>query len=461
MKNLLSLSISILLINISFSQQHSEPLEIKYNFKSKTLKLDSNKIKSMAKGDFFKVKIDNINLNIYGVSLEKNDSTLFKEFNTSNLFNSYTNLSSLVDGIISSVISIPKNEIDSNNKKKIQKPSELTGISNFYSVKLLSFGFLIKNIASDIDSLAIKTNMDIKRSKVLYSIEKNDPNKKIDIKYIDKYHAKIIEFKDSLESIGKGISSISNKLIKIKDSLSKIDSSKYIKTVNDFNTLSTAVSKLQVNLSSENVNKTLNTLYDIINNSSGKYETLPIQMTDDFTTLNLKITPLDSGSRLPSYNTKIAFPLQRDFYFSVGTGVYHAGLNDSVYSVIGQNENDSVNSYRLINERSNNFELGANIMLQGGYIFCRKNNINIGVHASLGTGFSFTQNVRTRFLYGGGLTIGNKHNLAINIGGISGYVDRLSNAFNLDSKYSEIPEKTNVSLIQHKLFGSVGYCFIF
>ena len=104
-----------------------------------------------------------------------------------------------------------------------------------------------------------------------------------------------------------------------------------------------------------------------------------------------------------------------------------------------------------------NSEIGAALLLRGGI---KVADYGLGVHASVGTGLSLGDEVQPRMLFGAGVTYGQVHSLSVDLGGIAGYVKRISDGADFQNEYVEKPSLL-VNALRLEYFVSVGYAFRF
>jgi hypothetical protein len=155
----------------------------------------------------------------------------------------------------------------------------------------------------------------------------------------------------------------------------------------------------------------------------------------------------------------VLFPHKIKSYTSVGLSYYASTLYDKAYSTTKTIINDSTNHFKFTEEEDNNFELGLAALLRYGR---KSKKHNFGGHFSVGAGVSLTNTIKPRFLFGGGFSIGKKHMLAVDLGGIVGYVDTLSKTIDLKkTDYPEKPETITVSKVGFGRFLSIGYIYQF
>lgn len=211
-------------------------------------------------------------------------------------------------------------------------------------------------------------------------------------------------------------------------------------------------------ISSDNIEKQLRSVVNLYTDNS--YTSLPIQYNGEQAMAKIKFIPKDSASALQSfYLPAIKFPHQR-FYWSVGPSIYYANLMSERVGTQTIQVNDSTQRYQILKESPLEGEMGAALLLRGGAKLWKPSMWlpSLGLHFTAGTGLSLGEEVRPRMLLGGGITLGQKHSLAIDAGWIGGYVQVVSASADYNQLYIEKPAVL-VNDFKSKLFWSVGYAF--
>ena len=460
MKTLIKILVLLLFPIIGLTQQ----TDINYNFSNHSY-TENSKIKKLKQGDFYRLKIDSINLNVYRVEVETKDSTTYKPIDFSSFISHGASLSSLlktVSGSLSSLAlpdrykSIEAKEIAGDTIKNLFKKTYDT---------ILKENENLMNLGKRIDKEKSIVELRIKKAGLI-DISQLE---KIDFEFIQKelasfegIHADVKKQKAKVDEIAE----VTNALIAEYDTIEK-----YKKLVTELtkakNDLVKAINKLDANSNETYRNKLATKLYDYVNNSETTYTSMPIQLTKDMANISFKIVPIDSGSRLPSYHSTLNVPGTRQWYWAVGAGGYYSNLYDEHYSLSGVQLTDSTAAYEVISEDVNpadtsesvySKEFGASVGLKVGYRL--RSCPGIGFHGSLGSGFSFTKNVRPRLMLGIGASFGYKHRLTLDAGWIAGYTERLSRAYSGGITIAEPVERVTVSKVQHGYFIGVGYVFV-
>lgn len=427
-----------------------------YDFNGKSLtplKLPEH----MRRGMFYTVEITNINQNLYKVSINHKDSTISKALEMPT-FESFKldALTNLISGI--SPQSETKREINPNARlyitlqerieNELEKQAEIlreylgdlssvkTGIDD---IQLESSTFVLNELklapetATGFDynrtlkeALKLRKEINTAQSEILVSQE--DYNK--------------------FSEKNKGIIE-KNKDLKSKDTI--------IKT--SYSELVTKFSEAQNTISAEKVKELLATLIISQNNSEKIYCSFPIQFTEEQATIDILIEPRKPEYLLQSYKTSLTFPFDNLHYAAVGVSFYAATLHDDAFSVVSRLENNTV-VYDIKQEKLAKAEVGITTLLRIGKKI--ENPGWLGWHGSVGPGISISDKIKPRILVGGGLSAGFKHMFTFDVGGIFGYVDRLSSAYDDGSSgLLSKPESVIVSKLSGGGFVALGYLYKF
>lgn len=456
---------------------------IKYDFSTgkKTLPPNISKIKP---GDFYQIEVENINLNLYQVNLGVTDTSTDKALDLTKLASGFGPVSTLIDNIITSRTSVSFNSLVASNPAAIGnlqnnlatiKASTTESITSappiitsplieqiliLMSESVESKSKSIKGTESAIDLFLATTKLDIKKSFYLAAPQPVV----VDVNYISSFELKYktLQSKYSIQEI---------ELKKKYDELLKFHRDNQIfipptdtarvnqlmEKVKELNKKVTDnISKLKGKFTDKAMVEISSSMYDGIDNVNRKYHSVESQLLNDQATIVLNIVPRDSASNLNQFHPVLKFPTYKKLYFGIGSGGYVSGLKDSTYSIRGTAFTDSTNSYSLVEENSSKIELGFNAMLKAGYSI----NQYFGIHVTGGAGFSFSNPIRARFMVGAGISVGRKHRITLDGGFIGGHVNSLSNAYDLETTYKELPESVVVSTMKESSFLSLGYIFI-
>ena len=439
------------------------------NFKTK--KLEGFENFKPRRDRTYNFQVTHINMNVYKLVINKTDTVVsapldFSAFSMldpsglSNLFTGITHATSVLikntDEIEEFTRNIKSDTSNTNSDKGLEDLVEKTLNDNIN--KFAVFAKQLKDSTEKFEKAYNQTINYFKRANLLTE------SSELSYGFVEKFIPKMESFRSFIDSsivTGKKNTIAFKKFMQV-DSVELVKKKLFWKA----DTLRSSMDSLNIYLDSiskavslENTNKLIAKFADIINNSRRTYISLPLQFNGDKSKLDISIIPQDKESRLPSYHTTYLLPKPSGFYIGIGPGLYYSNLYDDRFSTVGFAATDSTTNYRMISEKQSRNEIGLSVLLKAGWKLRQCDRV--GFHGTIGGGLSFTDPLRLRALYGGGISIGEKHCLTLDILGSTGYVDVQSNTVSEQTIFTEKPESMTVSVLRTKLAFSVGYLFTF
>lgn len=448
--------------------KYEESQAVRINFKKRKL----YKLPDLGEGDFYHLQIDDINMNLYTVSHQSEDSVIttditFPTFDIPGL----ETLGGLLEKLPKAnlpLVNYPENLKGLSNADKIQLPG-ITQTLNKYVTELNSEKIDIQKLAHEIDTLML----DVRTLALSYLVER-------DKTWQEELKGEL-DFKTFFEESEKYRNKVYALLTKLKkkrtDYLAYYDDNKEIISKNSelrktdenikeaFTAAINHLDKTFQTINADKVSEWLTTIIHLDNNKTQSYTSLPIQLKGDFTDLSIDIKPKDEKFGLPSYHTNLRFPDAPEWRIGVSSGFYWSySLSDDAYSV-----NASVSSMdttkadiTIVDEELANWETGITTMF---HYRIGKKDAKSQFNFSIGPAVSLTKLVRPRLVVGFGTAFGRKHKITLNAIGIAGQVDRLSNNYSLSETkqvpVDQIPETVTVSKIKTGFGLSLGYLYNF
>lgn len=445
----------------------------------KTIEIDFNKkttqtvnVNDIKRGEYYQIKIKNINLNLFKVSLTSIDTVLsrpqqtptFGDFNLDALLKVIAGISplstSITQSLPSQALSQLYEQLIKNNNWEISDDS--VNVSIKYRMEQESIALVqekepVEQLVVRIDNLKLEVYK-LRLNSFKLANPSNTFNFDQALTDIEKIRKAILDLKTNITTKKTAYEAFSttnkaaiaaNTVLIANDKSIKETYDKFLSTLSDVLT----------SISADKANELLSTIVFIENNATNLYTSLPIQFTGEQAKVQISIVPRDEKYNLQSYYSQIMFPEKIKNYSVVGISFYTSSLYDKAYSTIKTTINDSTSNFNFREENVSKAELGIATLLRYGAKWNEKNDL--GGHLSIGAGLSISNRIKPRFLFGGGLSLGEKHMLAIDCGGIAGYVDRLSSAIELSNTYSEKPENITVSKLGIGAFVSIGYIYQF
>ncbi|WP_018342823.1 hypothetical protein [Cytophaga aurantiaca] len=484
MKTILLFFLSFGMIAQSFAQSKTDT--IKLNFQTKHFDGMDN-LEKIKRGEFYQLKITNINLNLYKVSIETKDtiitSTLtFPTFDMANLGGIEDVLSNLSQIAFAEILA-PNKISDEKKQKKIDsiffntKSNAVlkdTSIKNIIKTKILEEKIFLENEIRTIktDKVTIeKITLSIQKKILSYSIldtlstyyKSLSTGINIDkiLTETDQLRLKIQQISTDLDKHKVNyltFTSDEQVKIKIKNDTELKDADSLL--LESFNSTIKLVDELYESISNDKIMSWLTILINKDNNKR-PYISLPQQLNGSETSLKISIIPHKEDSGLPSYMTTIKFPQRKRTYVGIGMGFYGATFKSNTYSTSATVIDSAHTNYKVVNENNQRGEIGLVTLLHFGWRPC-KNHDWFALNLSTGPALSFTTTVKPRIALGGGVAFGrNQQMLSINALYMAGYVDQKSNVYDTNTTYNYKPENVTVNKLAGAFGLSLGYIYKF
>ncbi len=428
-----------------YSRKYSEVL-IDFSKKTPSIALP----KKIKEGDFYVVKIQNFNPNRYSVEIKNKDTILSKPLELPTFADfSLDNLSALTSGFNKNIIvdttalSFKTLTIDTIKESlKLAKKNNAEFKEQFESLKTkwddLKFRVyklrlnLLKTIPDTSDK-SFDYNEALAKTEELRVSAKE---LKVEVKASQTAFLAIVDDPQAITLLN----ATANADVKKEVEGMKVVYSSFASKLDEFGDL----------LSADNLEKLLKTILFLSTENS--YTSLPIQFKGEREELSISFTPKDTSSGLQKETlAPLVFPLKDQWYWAVGTSFYYSNLDNDRYAVTTSNSNEST-FYSFNSLERTKGEAGIAATLRVGYKFGL-----VGAHLSVGPGISIEKTVRPRLLFGGGFSLGKRHNLTIDCGGILGYVDRIPEGVSTTG-YSSVPNPLTTDTMVGFYFG-VGYMY--
>jgi len=479
MKKVINSLIAYFFILLNSNCYSQKITEIKIDFSNKTINDSVFLEKKLKEGDFYRLVIDKINLNLFRVQVNYSDTIYSKPLETPTFDGlSLDAITKAISGLSDLSTSVTKAQSDVNKSfatlnAQMQTFPKLVGgdTSDYVKLKVRIYqeneNLKEKNKELDKISCRIQTlklsvyrfklnSLKLEKSENSFDLEKA-LKESVDIRHsIILSKANSDELKNTFNSDYEKYSEVIRK---------KEDIKKAVSALNDaYDKLITALDKTILEFNTDNINTLLSQVVFLNNNSNYTYKSVPMQFNGEQAILEYKIIPRDENYLLQSYSAKILFPRRRPDSFSVGLSFYGSNLYDEAYTTkstitVGTTKNDTL--YSVIKEDVTKCEIGIVTLfrIRIGNRFGKQKKCDF--HFNFGPGISISNNVKPRLLFGAGFSHGKRHRFALDIGGIAGYVDRLSDAFNLEEKYNPKPDNITVSTLKLGAYLSLGYYYAF
>lgn len=424
------------------------------------------KYNTIKKGQFFRLKIENVNTYMYDVNVANEDIDISAQLPA--------NLLDLVDfggikssmGNLNSISEVVKNFVatgpDANPQSfDVGKMQTVEGLEKYFAglkskAKMAFTALNTRN--TEIDAIFVmaesfhNTMATVERS--VLGAAPSKQNVKAALASFNELKGAIFETKETLTLENTQFLSAleTNKEIIDKNKDLKASSSE-IKKV--YEVLIKATDHLTVQLSTENYRKFSTVLIGVLNNLDFSYTTLPIQRYNDVNELVISLKPRDKDAKLSGYSTVLRIPDIEKSFWGVSTGFYVTGNPENNYSVVERIENGQ-SLYDFLEEDTASVELGINTMIRYGHRVAEILKTPTFWHFGFGVGLNIDQKFKPRLMAGTGLAFGNQNKLFIDVGAIHMYYDTLSSAYTKQGN-TVLPKDFLVNATKINGYLSVGY----
>lgn len=423
------------------------------------------KYNALKKGQFFRLRIYNVNTYLYDVSVANEDIDTSADLPAS--------LLDLLDfgGIKTSLGNL--NSVSEVVKKFVAIGSDTS--QHFNAGSILTIEDLKKYFAGLQSNAKIAfTNIGIRYAKVdaifakaesfqntMITVERNilggTPSKqdiKVALTSFNEAKVAILEIKAKLAGESEQFLKVleTNKASIAKDKDVKTSGAE-IKKV--YEALIKASDNLMAQLSAENYATFSSVLIGVLNNLDFSYTTLPIQRYSDVNELVISLKPRDKNTKLSGYTTVLRIPDIEKSFWGVSTGFYVTDNPENNYSVVERVENGQT-LYDFLKEDTASVELGINTMIRYGRRVGEILDTPTFWHFGFGAGLSIDQRFKPRLMAGTGFAFGNKNKLFIDVGAIHMYYNTLSKAY-AEEGNTVLPNNFLVNATKINGYISLGY----
>jgi hypothetical protein len=442
---------------------YDSSIKVKLDFSNK--QMSSDDLQKIREGEFYQLEIIDINLNLYKVSVNHSDTSTSTEINFPSFgISNIDAIKKTLEGVSALSTSAFFNPFDviMVNKSFTETPpdgmdsleQEIVGQINQYADFNQFLLDSLTNLNTSVENLTLKLNLFL-----LMALSETETGDDLNIKAIYK---EFLSLRKELSQVKSVTIANQNEFQSALDGFSEAIKKSVLKEITAVNkvhsSIVSAIDTALKNSNAEALNKVFTQAILFDNNKKHSYTSLPMQFKGEQGELNLTISPKDPKHPLQAYTTKIRFPKEKRNYVAVGGSFFKSTLHDSVYSFQTTVVNDTVKNHKLIQENFSTYEIGFATLLRFGITSVKIPKL--GYHFNIGPGFAVSDKIKPRLMYGGGMSWGKKHYLALDFSFITGYLDVLSKAYEVDGEYggdnAPIPV---VSKLRTGLALSVGYFF--
>lgn len=428
--------------------------------------VEIDKYNALEKGQFFRLKIDNVNTYLYDVSVVNDDVDTSAELPASlldlvdfgGIKSSLVHLNS-VSGVVKQFVALDPNAgLRPFDLGQVQTTEDLKkyfgGVKSDYKSVFESIGHRY----TEVDAIFARAEHYQNTMKTLerdvLGTRPSENDIKVDLKSFEEAKADLFATMEKLIQNNARFLAI---LETNKDTIAKNRelkaASTEIKKVYD--ALIKASDNLMAQLSTENYRKFSEVLIAILNNLDFRYTTLPIQRYSDVNELVITLKPRDKNAKLSGYSTTLRIPDIEKTFWGISTGFYVTDNPESNYSIVERVANGQT-FYDFLEEDTANVELGINTMVRYGRRVGEILDTPTFWHFGFGAGLSIDQKFKPRLMAGTGLAFGSKNKLFVDFGALHMYYNTLSKAYTLEDN-SVLPKDFMVNATKIKGYVSLGY----
>lgn len=413
--------------------------------------LKNTRIPEIAENELFYIKINDINLNLYKVSIETKDTTI------STALSIPTFESVGLDGLTKVVTELSNfNKFGKTGKNEIIKKFEKTDST------LIAKANALKQIDNSIDRLDLDVQLDV----LSYLVENPADRLKLGSKV--EYDTLLEKSKIIRQNINKLRTELENSSIDYqsffiprKDLIEKnaVYKARHNKITEAFQILNGSIDTISKSINANRVAGWISSIIHLKNNSNRVYRSLPMQLTKEFKDINILIEPKKDEYGLPTYQTTLQYPGGLKFYYGIGMSFYASNLRSNNFGVITTQIDSSTYNYNIVAEEQDAGEIGLTSLLHFG--------IRIGnykttyIHGSIGPALSLSSPIKPRLAAGVGISKGKKQKIALDFLVMAGPVTRLSNAYNTSTTYTTKPENITTGRLMFRGAVALGYIYQF
>lgn len=490
----------ILAAQVSFAQTASNPLPIKFNFKDKKFigatakggstlceKLSRSPFNGLKSGNFYQISIENINTNLYNVTINKKDSVIqsgveFPSLELIGLDGIDKVIANIVPSAFASKIQASPDlgspnimSLDIEKDPEIKELLDKAGNENVKIKVLLTIALCklaVEDILQESKEPAKEANellyrLNLQALSYLESLSAA-PDTPI-LKKTDKFKlSEVVHLTDekrhNLEIVEDKLTKLKKEYNKFKSGVEKLyQEDKEIKKQDEelaatFKEAGEVLASHVSKISRDSITNYLNSVIHLENHSDRTFTSLPIQHNGDISKLSIIISPLkpEYGQ---TYTVEYQFPENKMYAGISGSFYFASGFRNDLYSTRETHTSDTTSYFSIVKEGTEKSEVGFATLLHVGSTL---SNSRLGVHVTVGPALSLSAKPQIRLALGAGVSAGShKNKVTVNLLGMAGYVQKISKVFNETEKYNSKPEQITVSKLAGAFAVSVGYIYKF
>ncbi|MGB6153591.1 MAG: hypothetical protein WBG48_16540 [Pricia sp.] len=424
------------------------------------------KYNALKKGQFFRLKIDNVNTYLYDVSVANEDidtavelpGSLLDLVDFGGIKSALGNLNSVSKVVRKFVGLEPNVSLRAFDVDKAQTAEKLRSEFTVVRSELKGYFAFVSAQGNDIDAIFTEAE---NFQNAMTTVELNALSKVPSKAGIKTMLASFSTTKTAVIEDREMIAEAYARFVKIAETNSTtIEGNKGLKASTAeikkvYEALLKASDNLLAQLSAENYGKFSDVLIGVMNNLDFSYTSLPIQRYSDVNELVISLKPRDKNAKLSGYSTVLRLPDIEKSFWGVSTGFFLTGNPEKNYSIVERVENEQT-LYDFLEEDTADYELGINTMIRYGRRVGEVFDTPTFWHFGFGAGLSIDEMFKPRLMAGTGLAFGGKNKVIIDVGAIHMYYNTLSKAYT-PAGNTALPENFLVNATKTQSYISLGY----
>ena len=424
------------------------------------------KYNAIGSGDFFRLRIENVNTYLYDVSVVNEDiyrdqelpESLLELVDFGGLKSALSNLNSVSEVVRTFVPESETSGLRPTDLENVKTPDELASYLKRTEGRYAIFYEELGRIHQDAGVL-FTAAVDMQRRMSTLQIEASEayPTEEEvasalqsfkEVKGRAETQESILQnYYQNFTAITEGLKSVISKDTDLKASVASIK--------NTHEGLIKANRVLSEQFSAESYSEFTAAMLAISNNLGRSYTTLPLQRYGDVNELVITLKPRDKNTKLSGYTTTLRIPDIEKSFWGVSSGFYLTDNPERNLSIVERFENGEAR-YDFIEEDTASPELGINAMIRYGRRFGDVLDTPAFWHLGFGAGLSIDQKFKPRLMAGGGFAFGRSNKVLIDVGAIHMYYDTLSKAYTMEGN-ATLPENFLVNTTKVQPYFSIGY----
>jgi hypothetical protein len=465
------------------------PKEVIFDFKTKLMAFPKGS-QCLRRGDAIRIKVVNFNPFLYQVSINGSDSNYSAVIDNNNLLSAFTslsNISSIVGGLASVSGSSPgggstggavnttymlttggkTTDTSKPETKAYMFQPALENLFKRHIVMIGTFSSRFRILRSTINNTLYEWDRRFRSQRYLYPTCQEFEQLASSGQEISDEFKKVQDTVNTLYTdIGNSQRDYLNALAAYSDAIRKPNLNQgdnrfrdslirtyYNNAANNINICDSLLSYKILTV----VEETIDRMKDV----QPCYTSTPIILQGDSKLVTLTFSPWSDSLKLPVYPaTSFELPWAQQIIWGVSGGIYGASLSGTNYAV-QPNYSSTDTTYTILKDKGGSGEFGIDAL---AYVAWHLHPDQFEYYNYLGVAFgaalSIEASPKPRVLLGVSFETGRTNRLLLTMGGLAGYTQTISSAYQPGTVYSFQPAGYTTNTIKEGFFLSVNYSFI-